>query len=168
MTPKMLLVKLARTNGVLASASRSAAGAPAAAALLGAGGLWVEDPDGTGHLEIAVENLAVDEVDWNEDAFVEPLVFGARDGGAAPVGQTVAVTLAAAGLTISLPAGMPPGTKAWLQVEGGPQARRVSLEAEVPTPAPASWAVALPLDSGTYRFLVSVEGCQTEVGKQAF
>ena len=78
---KMLVVTLAKTNGVLAAATRKAGGVPAVADLVGSGLLARTPPESDASVIIPAEELAVKEVDFNGDLFLNPRAYAVDASG---------------------------------------------------------------------------------------
>jgi hypothetical protein len=77
---KMLVVALAKTNAVLAAATRTAGGIPAIDELVGRG-LVVRMKNGEAIVTIPAEELEVKEVDYSDDVFHDPAAHTIDDSG---------------------------------------------------------------------------------------
>jgi hypothetical protein len=123
---KMLIVTLTKTNGVLAVATRvGGAGLPAPADLVG-DGLLARVQDDEGVVMIPTEELAVQEVDYNEEVIRTPLTHTVDPSGM--------VTVPAQGMKSVSPG----ASKVTVKVNPAP----------APPTVPAGKAVVVVIDAG--------------------
>lgn len=173
MSAKMMVVKLAATNGVLAAFTRVAGSGPLdPKAFFGTtGGLRVRKGDGSAALDVARGDLALEEADYDEDVLRNP--YGAvEDGGTVslPIGPVTA-TLVAGGVSVQVtPAvgsSVPAKSKIWVQAQAPSQAPLPVVTIATTAAGAVNQVVPITLVSGTtYSVLVSVAGCGSSVFAQ--
>jgi len=120
---KMLVVTLAATGGVLGAATRRSTGAPPAADLVGAG-LLVRLKDSEASVTVLVSELAVKEVESNDEVFRNPLAHVVNDSDAliAVPTRIASITADSVEVMVTLPGtpAVPPDKAVVVVIDAGP------------------------------------------------
>jgi len=173
MTPKkMLVLTLAKTNAVLAAATRKAGAGEPSVDQLAAGGLVARTPDGQATLTIPAEELAAKEVDYLDDVFRAPHGYLVDASGAlssAAPNKVNDISRSGANIKIDLvPAAAAADKSVLVIVDGGPNVDPLKFSGKTVLGATSVELQVSGIPAGSHLVLASVDGYASRMEVQSF